>query len=234
MLETIYEDEEDTIADDDSVKLTDQRPRLSYYVCLCMITACFFVVIFIITISFNPSYYTNNSRSVFHGSLNSKNKLRLSTKIINHLGLFSNQINEQLNFQPNRLKFFTSTISNSLLDVQNQTYILWIYAHLKYPQSCIDNTQCKENLKLNLKTSFMKLSSFLTKIELDLYQSQQIQLDWCNLIENSTTITLVSLVSIKTKNQSALETITTSDRNICDQTVSISKAIHNIMQNSNV
>ncbi|CAF0918091.1 unnamed protein product [Rotaria sp. Silwood1] len=153
MLETIYEDEEDTIADDDSVKLTDQRPRLSYYVCLY---------------------------------------------------------------------------------VQNQTYILWIYAHLKYPQSCIDNTQCKENLKLNLKTSFMKLSSFLTKIELDLYQSQQIQLDWCNLIENSTTITLVSLVSIKTKNQSALETITTSDRNICeniDQTVSISKAIHNIMQN---
>ncbi|CAF2771265.1 unnamed protein product [Rotaria sp. Silwood2] len=184
-----------------------------------MITACFFVVTFILTISFNPSYYTNNSKSVLNAALSSKDKLRLSTKIINHLGIFSHKINEQLNFQPNTLKFFTSTISNSLLDGQNQNDILWIYAHIKYPRSCIDNIQYKENLKLKLKTSFMKLSNFLTKIELDSYYGKQIQLDWCNLTENSTTITLVSLVSVKTKNQSATETIITLDHNICGMSV---------------
>ncbi|CAF0777267.1 unnamed protein product [Rotaria sordida] len=234
VLETIYEDEEDTIFEDDSSKFTNQRSRLSYYICLGLITGCFFIVIFIITMSFNPSYVTNNSRSVFNTALSSKDKLKLSTIIINHLGIFSHQINEQLTFQPNTLTFFTSTISNSLLDVQNQTYILLIYIHLKYPQSCIDNIQCIENLQLKLKTTFMKLSNFLTKIELDSYHGKQIQLNQCNLIENSTTITLVSLVSIRTQNQSATETTITLDHNICeniDQTMSISKPIDNIIRN---
>ncbi len=76
----------------------------------------------------------------------------------------------------------TSTIFDSLSNNQNQSDILWIYSQLKYPQSCIDNNQCKENLNSKLKTSFTELSNFLTTIQLGSYHDKLIQLDWCSFI----------------------------------------------------
>ncbi len=89
-----------------------------------------------------------------------------------------------MNLQPNTIIFFTSTVSNLSLKNQNQNQneILWIYSHLKYPQSCIDNNECKENVHSKLKQSFTKLSDFLTTIELNSHHSRQIQLNWCDLI----------------------------------------------------
>jgi hypothetical protein len=86
-----------------------------------------------------------------------------------------------LDLPPDTITFFTSTISNSSSEIQNQSGILWIYGHLKYPQLCVDNNQCKENFHLKLKISFTKLSDFLTTIDLDSYydDDRQIQLDWC-------------------------------------------------------
>jgi len=84
-----------------------------------------------------------------------------------------------LNLQPNTIKFF---ISNLLLENENQSEILWIYIHLKYPQLRIDNNQCKEYFHSKLKTSFTKLSNFLTTIELNYYYDKQIELNWCSLI----------------------------------------------------
>ncbi|CAF3343656.1 unnamed protein product [Rotaria socialis] len=208
MLETIYEVDENIISSDDSSKFTTPRSRLSYYICLCMIAGFFFVVSIIIAISLNPSHLPNNSRNL---PLSSKDKLKLSNEIINHLDSFSQQINEQLDFHSNRLTFFTSTISNSSLDVQNQNTILLIYGHLPYPQSCIDHISCKNKLQSKFKTSFTKLSNFLTKIELSSHHEKQIHLDWCNLIDNSTIMLLVSLASFKSKNQN-----TTSDYNVCE------------------
>jgi hypothetical protein len=46
----------------------------------------------------------------------------------------------------------------------------------------MNNNQCKENSHSKLKTSFTKLSDFLTTIDLDSSHGRQIQLDWCNLI----------------------------------------------------
>ncbi|CAF1924017.1 unnamed protein product [Rotaria magnacalcarata] len=208
MLETIYEVDEDLISNDDSLKFTTPRSRLSYYICLCLIAGFFFVVSIIIAISLNPSHLSNISRNL---PLSSKDKLKLSNEIINHLDNFSQEINEQLDFHSNRITFFTSTISNSSLDVQNQNTILLIYGHLQYPQSCIDHISCKKKLHSKFELSFTKLSNFLTTIELSSHHEKQIHLDWCNLIDNSATMLLVSLASFKSKNQN-----TTSDYNVCE------------------
>ncbi len=84
-----------------------------------------------------------------------------------------------MDLQPNTIKFFVSNLS---LENENQSEILWIYSHLKYSQSCIDNNQCKEYFHSKLITSFTKLSDFLTTIELNYYNDKQIQLNWCSLI----------------------------------------------------
>jgi len=84
-----------------------------------------------------------------------------------------------LDLQPNTIKFFVSNLS---LENENQSEILWIYSHLKYSQSCIDNNQCKEHFHSKLIKSFTKLSDFLTTIELNYYNDKQIQLNWCSLI----------------------------------------------------
>ena len=92
-----------------------------------------------------------------------------------------------MGLQPNTITFLTSTLSTSSLEIENddiplESTILWVYFHLKYPQSCINNIPCKENIDLKLQISFTKLSDFLTTIKLDDYNNEQIQLDWCSLI----------------------------------------------------
>jgi hypothetical protein len=85
--------------------------------------------------------------------------------------------------KPRTITFLTWPFSNPPLEYQNEDdALLWIYFHLKYPQYCIDNIQCKDNFHSKLIRSFMKLSNLLTMINLDGYNNKKIQLDWCNSI----------------------------------------------------
>ena len=70
---------------------------------------------------------------------------------ISYVTVTIEQIHEQLNLHRNTLMVFTSTISNASVCVHNQSSILWICIYLKYPQTCINNIQCKESFHLKLK-----------------------------------------------------------------------------------
>jgi len=83
--------------------------------CWCMITGCFLIITFIIAISLNPNYLSNNSISqstrktnyslsildfkfeflienIINTSHDSKDKLKLSNEIINYLDSFSYEV----------------------------------------------------------------------------------------------------------------------------------------------
>jgi hypothetical protein len=241
MLETIYEDDENILSEseNDSAKSIEQPSRLPYYICCCMIIGCFLTMTLIIVVSLNPYILTNHSthkksEPILNIPINADGKLLMVMDIIEQLDIFSHQINERLDLQPNTITYLTSTIFDTLSNNnQNQSEILWIYSYLKYPQSCIDNNQCKENFNSKLKTSFMKLSNFLTTIDLDSYHDKLIQLDWCRFIENTTRAILVSLVSVTTINQSATELTNLGDRIHCenlDQNILLSRAIERVIE----
>ncbi|UJR36504.1 hypothetical protein I4U23_029225 [Adineta vaga] len=233
MLETIYEVDEDFLHDEDSSKSTKQQSRMSIYMCWCMITGCFFILTFIIMISLNPQYLLHNStnrntKNILNVSFHTKEKFELSTQIINYLGLFSQKINKQLNLQLNPIEFLTVPVFNSsTLEILNPNGVLWIYGHLKYPPSCLDNSECKEKFHSKLKTSFDELSYLLKTIDFYSNQSQLIQLDWCNLIDNSTSAIFISLVSMQTVDHNSTDSIIPFDPLICelDQHVLLSQTI---------
>jgi hypothetical protein len=153
-----------------------------------MITGGFLIITLMIVISLHSLDSKDNSIGGISGEnklnipFNSDDKLKLSTKLINHLGIFSQQINKQLNLRPNTITFFTTRTSNSVIQDPNESNILWIYSHLKYPGYCINNHRCKENFHSKLEESFTKLSEFLSTIDLHSYQDRELYLDWCTLI----------------------------------------------------
>ena len=153
-----------------------------------MITGGFLIITLMIVISLHSLDSKDNSVGGISGenklniALNSDEKLKLSTKIINHLGIFSQQINKQLNLRPNTITFFTTRTSDSVTEDANESNILWIYSHLKYPRYCINNNRCKENFYSKLEKSFTKLLKFLPTIDLQSYQDRELYLDRCTLI----------------------------------------------------
>lgn len=188
MLETIYESDENLVVeidetDDDSSKSTEQPSRLSYYICLCMIIGCFLAFGLLVAISLNPYLLTQKSETKTLVQLTKS--ISFTQVLIEQLERFSQQINEQLDLPFDTIKILPLKISN------NQNDSLWLLSYLNYPRQCQPTIQCRQNLLSKLKASFTKLSIFLSTNQFH----PEIQLNWCQLINNSTRAILVSLVS---------------------------------------
>ncbi|CAF1475490.1 unnamed protein product [Adineta steineri] len=246
MLETIYEVDEEIHTNEDSSKSSNTQSQLSVYMCWCMLTGCFIILTFIIMISLNPQYLVNNSTNnntleKINSSFHSEEKFEISSEIINYLSIFSHQINKQLDLQLNPVIFLTLPISNLSLDeFVEQDKLLWIYGYLNYSQSCMDNNKnknCKEIYFSKFKTIFMKLSNFINTIKLNTLQNKRIQYDWCNLRENSKTVTFASVVSITTISKNVTETPTSFDHSICDdpnQNILLAKSFEYLMSHEDL
>ncbi|CAF1266519.1 unnamed protein product [Adineta ricciae] len=241
MLETIYEVDED-VHREDSSKSTQQQSQFSVYMCWCMITGCFLILVFLILISLNPQYLLSNSvnkinRNIVNVPLDSKDKSDLSKKVIEYLGLFSHQINKQLGLQSNPIAFLTVPISNSsAFELMNPNGILWIYGHVKYPSSSINNPQDEESFHSKLKISFNELSNLIQTIVFNSSQHRQLQLNLCSLIENSTSATFISLVSIQTTEKNTTDSTIPFDPITCediDQHLQLTETIDDLISQNN-